>query len=535
MNGSKTRSMVIASSKKDQQWDPKLKAEETPIKLEQEYPFLGVEVPSDIRFNGHVQKMVTKGRKRNRVLKCMSGKNWGNTRETQRTIYVQYVRTAMTYASPSWTPWISETNMKALQRTQNDALRTIMGSAATCPTDFLHLDANIEPIRERLIKNDQLLRQRYMRLPRQDPRRKLAEKKGNIRLKTRLGWREKTKPKETDKEYCIEEIKPPLEPWRRTNLKFDAVTLAKPKNEHSKEELKKKTDEKLAEMKADIMIWTDGSTNANQERGGAGVFVEDKRTGTTEKLSFAAGEICSSFGAEGVAMLRALEWLEEHPVGETIICTDSLSVHAALEKDNWKDAQDWIRKIKLQSRKMAGQVTILWVPSHCGVEGNEEADRLAEIGTKLDQKETPITQAIAYAKVKKKIWKITHKRAKTIFQEKFKPKLEIEKKWPRRVQSMFSRLRSGHCKELKQYRYKIDVEDDPWCECGEVESIEHVLCDCPILDEIRRRVIEEPVEPHHLVTKPEEARTILAKRFENLKLEHDFAEIRDDEAPLGAR
>ena len=171
VNGSKTRSMVIASSKKDQQWDPKLKAEETPIKLEQEYPFLGVEVPSDIRFNGHVQMMVTKGRKRNRVLKCMSGKNWGNTRETQRTIYVQYVRTAMTYASPSWTPWISETNMKALQRTQNDALRTIMGSAATCPTDFLHLDANIEPIREILIKNDQLLRQRYMR-PNQKKRTK---------------------------------------------------------------------------------------------------------------------------------------------------------------------------------------------------------------------------------------------------------------------------------------------------------------------------------------------------------------------------
>ena len=158
----------------------------------------------------------------------------------------------MMYASPSWTPWISDTNMKALQRTQNDALRSIVGSAATCPVDFLHLESNIEPINERLTKNDQILRQRYMRLPSSDPRRELMDKKGNIRLKTRIGWREKTRPKETDRKFCIEEIKPPLEPWRRTMLEFDAVTLAKPKSEYSKEELKRMTDSKLEEMKADL-------------------------------------------------------------------------------------------------------------------------------------------------------------------------------------------------------------------------------------------------------------------------------------------
>ena len=80
--------------------------------------------------------------------------------------------------------------------------------------------------------------------------------------------------------------------------------------------------------------------------------------------------------------------------------THNLSVHAALKKDCWKDAQDWIRKIKLQCRKLQGQVTLLWVPSHCGVEGNEEADRLVELGTVGDQKEAPITQAIAYAHFK---------------------------------------------------------------------------------------------------------------------------------------
>ena len=62
------------------------------------------------------------------------------------------------------------------------------------------------------------------------------------------------------------------------------------------------------------------------------------------------------------------------------------------------------------------------------MEGNEEADRLAELGTKGEQKEIPITQA----KVRKKRWTSTHNRAKTIFRDKLKPKLNIEKTWPRR-------------------------------------------------------------------------------------------------------
>ena len=99
------------------------------------------------------------------------------------------------------------------------------------------------------------------------------------------------------------------------------------------------------------VIWIDGSTNNKLERGGAGIFIEDKRREIEERLSFAAGEICSSFGAEGVAMLRALYWMELHPA-ETVICTDSLSVRAVLKKDNWRDCQDWTRKIKIQSRRV---------------------------------------------------------------------------------------------------------------------------------------------------------------------------------------
>ena len=59
-----------------------------------------------------------------------------------------------------------------------------------------------------------------------------------------------------------------------------------------------------------LVNWIDRSTNNKLERGGAGIFIEDKKRAIEERLSFVAGEICSSFGTEGVAMLRALQWME---------------------------------------------------------------------------------------------------------------------------------------------------------------------------------------------------------------------------------
>jgi len=91
INASKTKSMFIASSTQDQKWDPTLKAGDKPIKLEQELKFLGINISADLRFSGHVETTIAKCRKRNKVLKCMSTKNWGNSLETQRTIYVQYI------------------------------------------------------------------------------------------------------------------------------------------------------------------------------------------------------------------------------------------------------------------------------------------------------------------------------------------------------------------------------------------------------------------------------------------------------------
>ena len=84
--------------------------------------------------------MVLKGMKRVNVIKCMRAKDWGNSLETQRTLYIQYVRSALEYASPSWHDWIADVHLQRLQRIQNEALRSVASLAKTCTQDMLHLE-----------------------------------------------------------------------------------------------------------------------------------------------------------------------------------------------------------------------------------------------------------------------------------------------------------------------------------------------------------------------------------------------------------
>ena len=90
-------------------------------------------------------------------------------------------------------------------------------------------------------------------------------------------------------------------------------------------------------------------------------------------------------------MLRALQWIKKDPPKDCTICTDSLSLHQSLAKNDWRDPDPWLKQIKNLIWELDCQIHVLWIPSHCGIRGNERADILAEGGTRLGQEETPVT------------------------------------------------------------------------------------------------------------------------------------------------
>ena len=529
LNTGKTQVMVISTKDSDIAWKPKLHLEGVELEVVKEYKFLGVTIDGGLRFEKHLENVVAKAKRRIKILRCLAGKDWGQDLETQRALYSTYIRSALEYAAPGWYPWIGKTARQKLETIQNECLRIMTRMARDSPADFLRLEAGVEPLETRINKICQILWEKYTRLEEEDPRRKLTVKSVKQRLSTRYGWRHKTAP-QMNKTMNRDTPRTTTNPMMSMKAKIDHVELKRNKDQYTLAELAKETELKIAEIDADVEIFTDGSTSGDQQKGGAGVFVQDRNGNTLHEEFKAAGRICSSYDGECVAMLLALEWIEarEEPDMRYAVFTDSKSLVSSLEARNWKDQHEWLKAIKIKLDRMKKKLTICWIPSHCNTYGNDRADALADKGAKCEQKDAPVTYNIAKAKIKNSKWQFEHDRAGEIYGERRKPK-EAEKKWPMKIRSMFSRLRCDHATELKSYRKRIKLDQEDkciHCDMDAVDNIKHILCECPQLEEKRRRLHPERFTVQMLTTHPEVCRKLLATRFE--KLRDDRKEVEDE-------
>jgi len=521
VNTSKTKTLVLSTANGDLKWDPELTGNGAPIDPVREYRFLGVTADGGLRFSKHVDNIIDKCKCRVNILRCMAGKDWGNSVETQRTVYLQLTRSTIEFSAPSWSSWASDTNIKRLQVLQNQAMRAITGQYKTCPIDFLHCETKLVPLKLRFQQLDDITWDRYARLPTEDSRSKLLHHHAPPKnLVTRHGWRNLTAKRMADWTIPRETATPPLAPWfRLENITVERAAVEKKKEAYSQDELYDLAMQKIRSVDCAVHIYTDGSTNTNQEGGGAGVYAEDDEGNVMLRKAFPAGALSSSYSAEAVAMLQAVRWIEEAMPLSCLICTDSMSLVDAIDKNNWKDPDECLKQIKTTISRLTTHITLLWIPSHCGIPGNDEADELAKQGSDMPQDNVGVSHKSVKAKILARKWEIKHPRAKEMYGERRGPKMEVEKAWPRSVRSLYGRLRTEHSMDLAYYRYKLDKEEDPYCTaCGEeYETTRHLLCSCPALSAERHQQFEgESVQPSDLVQKPEKCRVLLSKRFKDL-------------------
>ncbi|XP_071044132.1 uncharacterized protein [Parasteatoda tepidariorum] len=129
-----------------------------------------------------------------------------------------------------------------------------------------------------------------------------------------------------------------------------------------------------------IEIFTDGSrmevadamNNTSEHRTGMGMIV--RRDGklilaTSIRLS----NNCSVYKAEMMAINTALQWLANNQYPNATIYSDSLSSLQALK--NPKPDSELVENTK---QIWKNNILLGWVKAHIGIEGNEEADRVAK-------------------------------------------------------------------------------------------------------------------------------------------------------------
>ena len=108
-----------------------------------------------------------------------------------------------------------------------------------------------------------------------------------------------------------------------------------------------------------------------------------------------------------------------------------------------EDLSPTIRKIK---NPAAGEseTRMMWMQSHIGIRGNNEADTLAELGEELPQDYVELVEEIVKARIRRAKWNVEHARAKAAYGDR-RGKEEEEREWPVKIRMLYSKLMTGDC------------------------------------------------------------------------------------------
>ena len=141
------------------------------------------------------------------------------------------------------------------------------------------------------------------------------------------------------------------------------------------------------------------------------------------------------------------------------------------------------------------EVVICWLPSHIGIEGNEEADQAAKAGLKRQPGtcRIPTTDLLGICKEKAKLdWQSQWNSEKNNKLHAIEPsvgKRVDHKKMTRRESTRMVRLRIGH--SLMTHGYLMVAQDPPICQrCQVTLTMKHLVLYCRKTKQSREKYLK---------------------------------------------
>ncbi|XP_076298581.1 uncharacterized protein LOC143217824 [Lasioglossum baleicum] len=304
----------------------------TELQISDEVRYLGVILDKRLTWKRHVARLSQKAINTYWACKSMFGRTWGLEPHVIKWIYTAIMIPQITYASLVW--WTSmekTTHRRLMGRAYRLALMGITGAFHTTPTLALGVLLNFAPPH---IAAESLARSSALRLH-------LGNSGPNQGTATRPYWTHMT----CNGSCCV------------GGTDSNAGELLSPQG----------------------LVWfTDGSKN--RTGAGAGVCGVSPRI----SLSLVLGQHALVLQAEVCAILACAELnLSKGYKNKHIhICSDSRAAIRSLGKvvTRSKLIRDCVTAITELAEH--NHVSLLWVPGHSGIKGNEEANRLAREGTR---------------------------------------------------------------------------------------------------------------------------------------------------------
>ena len=229
------------------------------------------------------------------------------------------------------------------------------------------------------------------------------------------------------------------------------------------------------------------------------------------------GNLCTIFQAEIIALTHCV--LEALKIADKnlVFCTDSKAVLNALNNPltNSKLVKDC--KYFLNLLCANNRVTLLWVPAHCNIEGNEIADSLAKEGAQLHLTGTkpvvPVSYDSAIKAIKryplaklKEVWRTasTCRTAKLFISKPISGVTKYALSLKKNQLRILIGIITGHAR-FKVHLMRLGRVHDTVCEdCleGDDDSV-HYVCTCPAFGRARLRIFNsETISANQLLLLP---------------------------------
>lgn len=459
------------------------------LRREENPKYLGVTFDCRLTWRTQIEASRSRARQRMAIMKKLAGTTWGADEKVLKKLYTARVRPVLEYGITAWAT-AAKSNFVKISRVQNQGMRIITGSMKTTPINELEKITGLQPMEDRRDSRVQQQAEKFRRMT-DHPMYKRFNGLGSGRLK-RNNFVKTAKTKIRADPILSTSAPKPIHStyrfpaWRQQHLPELIENIPGIEKKNTQCEIERMTAtinyiEKQYPSDTWTHAYTDGSAKNSTENGGGGILLKLKH-GTKKTQSVATGKYSSNFRAEAEALRTAADMLLSEKDKEKYIAifTDAKSVVSVLKSKSNTELVDLKAALYSLSQK-SERVVIQWIPSHCNIPGNEEADKLAKKGGRLHQPDIDITYNEA-----KRFIKSTY-RTKWESEHPGCEKDDTYHQLNRREQVAIFRLRTGH-NRLKYHLFnKLKIGETDDCSCGAGKMMaKHLLQDCLTYTEQRR-------------------------------------------------
>ena len=504
----------------------------SPITRKNTVRLLGLLFDSKLNFKAHAAYLHENVNRRLGQIQAVCGSDWGMWPADRRALFMSYARSKLLYGGAIYWPLLANPYKKKLIVLDNKGQRIITGCTRTTNLLAMHLTSNLLPLDITLETQLATIIEKYRRRATPDAvysattgyiswvnrlKKGIAPLKKADNILEGIGIkpaRRKRNGKIVDYTYNREPllIASPIAPWDTglAHLITSHPYLIDPTSKEDSDEVKKLKALATLETRGafDIEGWCDGTVQSDEQGVVAGAAAAALYIGQLEpvRVIVPAGFLATSYRAEGLgfrALLEKLIGMKEMVRGKSLlVCTDSQSVVSRLQQgpvlqDEPICATIWALLLRCVSDEIGiCKVVIQWIPSHCGLEKNEDVDAAAQAAFECmgeQQKNVGVPFSTLKSVIKQRIkaqWigDIQHLTTMSVVYDGvlrfLRPNLLDG--LDRMGALLISQLRTGHCKYVGKFWHIIHKGDGKcrWCGIGD-ESVAHLFNECTCGDIVR--------------------------------------------------